>query len=62
MITKYKTTDFEEFMYTLNDFDTSVRMLEFETQCTWDMEVKVSKNQYIIYLKIDGHKDKDKSK
>ena len=62
MITKYKTTDFDEFMYTLNDFDTSARMLEFETQCTWDMEVKVGKNQYIIYLNIDGHKDKNKSK
>tara|TARA_Y100000401_G_C8311051_1_gene219714 strand:+ start:854 stop:1042 length:189 start_codon:yes stop_codon:yes gene_type:complete len=62
MKTKYNTTDFEEFMYALSDFDTSVRVLEYETQCSWDMEVKISKNQYIIHLTIDGHKDTDKSK
>ena len=58
MVTKYKTNNFEEFMYTLNDFDSSARLLEFETSCTWDMEVRVSKNQYIIYLNIDESKNK----
>ena len=62
MTTKYNTTDFEEFMYTLNDFETSAQLLEFETSCTWDMEVKISKNQYIIHLSIDESKDRDKSK
>ena len=62
MVTKYKTNNFEEFMYTLNDFDSSARLLEFETSCTWDMEVRVSKNQYIIYLNIDESKNRNKSK
>jgi hypothetical protein len=63
MKTKYTTNDFDEFMYTLKDFEESCTAFSSENaSCTWDMRVEVSKNKYIIHIEIDEDKGKHKSK
>ena len=63
MRTKYETNDFGEFMYTLNDFEISATLWKTEhASCTWDMQVEIGKNKYIIHLNIDEGKSKRKGK
>jgi hypothetical protein len=63
MKTKFETNDFEEFMYTLSDFEISATLWkEDHASCTWDMKVEIGKNKYIIHLRIDEGKSKRKGK
>ena len=59
--TEFRITNFEEFMYTLRDFNESLHEWGSENiSNTWDLECSIGENEYIIYLTIDENKDKSK--
>jgi hypothetical protein len=59
--TEFRIPNFEEFMYTLRDFNESLHEWESENiSNTWDLECSIGENEYIIYLTIDESKDKSK--
>ena len=59
MISKFEIYNFEEFMFTIQDFTDSLTMWKKEnSNNTWDMELEIAEDKYIINIIINEGKDK----
>ena len=58
---EFRLSSFVEFMYALKDFNESLTRWEEENPSgTWNLDVVIEENEYIIYLTINESKDKGK--
>ena len=58
---EFRLSSFVEFMYALKDFNESLTKWEKENPPgTWNLDVVIEENEYIIYLTINESKDKGK--
>jgi hypothetical protein len=58
---EFRLSSFVEFMYALKDFEESLTRWQKENMSnTWDIDVVIEENEYIIYLTINESKDKGK--
>ena len=58
MTNEFCFTDFDAFMFTLNDLNESLAAWGKNPDNTWDMDIYIGEGKYYIYIEIDENKNK----
>ena len=56
----FSLNDFSEFMYTMRDLNESLKEWGKNSTNTWDMKIKIGKDQYYIEIELNEGKNKSK--